>query len=60
VREAVAGESAALDTDVPATACVQGRANGTWYQCNGDVWVTPVDESTQSGPLGACSAWYSL
>lgn len=52
--------SPTLDMDVPATTCVQARSNGVWYQCNGDVWVTPVDTATQSGPLGACSASYPL
>jgi hypothetical protein len=51
---------AALDTDVAPRSCVQAQSNGTWYQCNGQAWVSPVDTVARTGALGGCSAWYPL
>lgn len=53
-------DSATLGREVPAGTCVQARSDGDWYQCNGDVWVTPVDEAAQSGPLGHCTSFNPL
>jgi hypothetical protein len=52
--------SPTLGIDVEAGTCVQAQSNGTWYQCNGQAWVSPVDTATRTGALGACSAWYPL
>jgi hypothetical protein len=49
--------SASLGRDVPARTCVQSASSGTWFQCNGSAWVTPVNTSTRTGALGACSTW---
>ena len=35
-----------------------GRSNSVWYQCDAAGWDTPV--ANGAGPLGACSAEYSL
>jgi hypothetical protein len=34
--------------------------SGLQFQCNGQDWVTPVDTSAQSGPIGECSSWNPL
>jgi hypothetical protein len=39
---------------------VQSASTGTWYQCNGTTWVTPVSTATETGALGACSSWHAL
>ena len=53
-------DSATLGTSVPPLTCVQAESDGNWYQCNGTTWVSPVDTSTQSGPLGDCASWNPL
>lgn len=50
-------DSASLGRAVPARTCVQSASSGTWFQCNGSAWVTPVNTSTRTGALGACSTW---
>jgi hypothetical protein len=52
--------SATLGTSVPPRTCVQSASSGNWFQCNGQSWVTPVDTSTETGPIGACSSWNAL
>jgi lysozyme len=49
--------SATLGKDVAPRSCVQSRSDSVWYQCDAG-WDTPV--SNGAGPLGACSAMYSL
>jgi hypothetical protein len=39
---------------------VQSASTSTWYQCNGQGWVKPVDVTSQSGPIGSCSEWHPL
>lgn len=53
-------DSATLGTSVPPRTCVQSASTSAWYQCNGQGWVKPVDTSTQTGPIGACSSWHAL
>jgi len=52
--------SSTLGQDVPPLTCVQSASDSQWYQCNGSGWVTPVDEASESGPLGACASWNPL
>jgi lysozyme len=51
-------QSATLGKAVPPRTCVQSRSDSVWYQCDAAGWDTPVSDGT--GPLGACSAEYSL
>ena len=53
-------DSATLGESVPPLTCVQSASSGTWFQCNGQTWVTPVDTSSESGPLGDCASWNPL
>ena len=52
--------SPTLGEDVAPRTCVQSASTGTWYQCNGQAWVTPVDTSSETGPIGDCSDWDPL
>ncbi len=51
-------QSPTLGKAVPPRTCVQSKSNDVWYQCDAIGWDTPV--SNGAGPLGACSAEYSL
>ncbi|HXU69196.1 MAG TPA: GH25 family lysozyme [Polyangia bacterium] len=51
-------QSPTLGKSVPPRSCVQSRSNSVWYQCDAVGWDTPVADG--AGPLGACSAEYSL
>jgi hypothetical protein len=51
-------QSATLGKAVPPRTCVESRSNSVWYQCDASGWDTPV--ANGAGPLGACSAEYSL
>jgi len=52
--------SPTLGESVPPRTCVQSAASSTWFQCNGQAWVTPVDTSSETGPIGDCSDWDPL
>ena len=52
--------SATLGEAVPPRTCVQSASNSVWYQCNGQSWVTPVDTSSETGPIGDCASWNPL
>jgi hypothetical protein len=46
---------------VIAAACVQSRADSTWYQCvPATGWVSGVDASSGTGPNGNCTEMDSL
>jgi hypothetical protein len=51
-------ESATLGKAVPPRTCVQSQSDSVWYQCTAAGWTSGV--SGGSGPLGDCSAEYSL
>jgi len=50
--------SATLGKSVPPRTCVQARSDSIWYQCTASGWTAGVTDG--SGPLGTCSAEYSL
>ncbi len=50
--------SGTLGRDVPSRTCVESKFDHVWYQCGPSNWETPVKDG--AGPVGACSAEYSL
>lgn len=50
--------SGTLGEMVDASACVQSKHNGVWFQCHEGEWYRGVSGS--SGPYGACSSVHAL